>query len=136
MIKLSSKNIADTNYETIKIEKDSPYTYISIDETDYKVMVDFGSSTDFNIPKESKLAKQLLMQHNFSNNERERYTLGGLQKIKGKVGILPLIKLGNTKFENVKTTINSAKEAKIGIEFFKDYKIYIDNINGNYKIKK
>ncbi|PQJ73634.1 pepsin/retropepsin-like aspartic protease family protein [Polaribacter butkevichii] len=137
-IKLSNKNIVDTNYETIKrtIEKGSPYTYITINETDYKVMVDFGSSADFNIPKESKLAKELLIQHNFSNNERERYTLGGLQKLKEKVGILPIIKLGNIKFENIKTTINSAKEAKIGIGFFKDSKIYIDNINDNYKIKK
>ena len=137
-IKLSNKNIVDTNYETIKIEIEngSPYTYISINEIKYKVMVDFGSSSDFNVPKESKLAKQLLMQYNFSNNERDRYTLGGLQKLKEKVGILPLIKLGNIKFENVKTTINSAKEAKIGIGFFKDYKIYIDNINDNYTIKK
>ncbi|WP_158850613.1 hypothetical protein [Algibacter sp. L1A34] len=137
-IKLSNKNIVDKNYETIKrkIEKGSPYTYITINKTEYKVMVDFGSSQDFNIPKESKLAKKLLIQHNFSDNERERYTLGGLQKLKEKVGILPIIKLGNIKFENVKTTINSAKEAKIGIGFFKDAKIYIDNINDNYKIKK
>ncbi len=137
-IELSNKNIVDENYKSIKIkiEKGSPYTYISINEIEYKVMVDFGSSSDFNVLEESKLAKQLLTQHKFSDNERDRYTLGGLEKLKEKVGVLPLIKIGNLEFENVKTTINSAKETKIGIGFFKDCKIYIDNINGDYKIKK
>ena len=137
-VEVSSKNLADSSFETIKIKRDgvTPYTYISINETKHKVMIDFGSSSDFNLPKESKLAKQLLEQHNFTNNERDRYTLGGLQKVKEKVGNVSLIKLGNIDFINVKTTINSSREPRIGIGFFRDCKIYIDSKNNNYKIKK
>ena len=137
-LRISNENLVDETFETIKIkiENGSPYTDISINGIEYKVIIDFGSSSEFNLPEESKLAKQLLLQHNFSDNERDRYTLGGLQKITEKVGIVPLIKLGNIDFENVKTTINTSSQMRIGIGFFKVYKIYIDNINNSYRIKK
>jgi hypothetical protein len=69
-------------------------------------------------------------------NVRERYTIGGLQTIKEKVGIVPLIKLGSLDFKDVKTTINVSSQPRIGIGFFKDCIIYIDNHENNYKIKK
>lgn len=40
------------------------------------------------------------------------------------------------EFENVKTTINISSQARIGIGFFKDCEIYIDNLDNSYKIKK
>ena len=128
----------DTSFETIKIkrERGAPYTFISINGNDYKVIIDFGSSSEFNLPKESKLGKQLLQQYDFDDNERKRYTLGGLQNIKEEVGIVPLIKLGNMEFKNIKTTINVSSQARIGIGFFKDCEIYIDNLDNSYKIKK
>jgi hypothetical protein len=137
-VNISDKNLADTNFETIRIKREggAPYTYISIDGIEYKVVIDFGSSSEFNLPADSKLAKQLLKQYSFSDNERDRYTLGGLQKIKEKVGIVPLIKLGNMDFKNVNTTINVSSQPRIGIGFFSDCKIYIDNIDNSYKIKK
>jgi len=137
-IHVSDKNLVGTNFETIRIirEGGAPYTYISINDIKYKLLIDFGSSTEFNLPKDSKLAKQLLKKYSFSDNERDRYTLGGLQKIREKLGVVPLIKLGNMDFKNVNTTINISSQPRIGIGFFKDCKIYIDNINNSYKIKK
>lgn len=138
IVNISDKNLVNSNFETIKIirEDGAPYAYISIYGIEYKVIIDFGSSSEFNLPEDSKLAKILLKQYNFSDNERDRYTLGGLQKIKEKVGIVPSIKLGNMDFKNVNTTINVSSQPRIGIGFFRDCKIYIDNINNSYKIKK
>lgn len=137
-LRISNENIVDNTFQTIQIKREggAPYTLISINGIEYKVVIDFGSSSEFNLPKESKLAKELLQQYDFDDNERDRYTLGGLQTIKEKVGIVPLIKLGDIEFKNVNTTINVSSQPRIGIRFFKDCEIYIDNINNSYKIKK
>jgi len=66
----------------------------------------------------------------------KRYTIGGLQTIKEKIGFVPLIKLGDIEFKNVSTKINVQSQPRIGIGFFKDCIIYIDNIENKYKIKK
>ena len=39
-------------------------------------------------------------------------------------------------FKNVSTKINVQSPPRIGIGFFKDCGIYIDNLENNYKIKK
>ena len=137
-IQISNEHLADETFETIKIKTNggSPYTYITIHGIKYKVIIDFGSSSEFSLPQESKLAKQLLEQYEFSDNERDRYTLGGLQLTKEKVGIVPLVKLGDIEFKNVSTKIGVQSQPRIGIGFFKDYVIYIDNLENNYKIKK
>lgn len=137
-LRISNQNLADSSFKTLKIisEDGVPYTFISINETIYKVLIDFGSSSEFNLPKESKLAKKLLELYDFDENVRDRYTVGGLQTIKEKVVIVPLIKLGSLDFKNVKTTINISSQPRIGIGFFKDCIIYIDNQENNYKIKK
>ncbi|MBD0851955.1 pepsin/retropepsin-like aspartic protease family protein [Maribacter arenosus] len=136
-LRISNENLVDNTFQTIQIKREggTPYTFISINGIEHKVVIDFGSSSEFNLPKESKLAKQFLQQYDFEDNERERYTLGGLQAIKEKVGIAPLIKLGDMDFKNVNTTINVSSQPRIGIRFFKDCEIYIDNLNNSYKIK-
>ena len=136
-LQISNENLADESFRTIKIinEDGLPYTYISINDTEYKVIIDFGSSSEFSLPQESKLAKQLLELYDFSDKERDRFTLGGLQKIKEKVGIVPLVKLNGIEFKNVSTKIGVQSQPRIGVSFFKDYIIYIDNIENNYKIK-
>ena len=138
ILRISNDNLVDNTFQTIDIKRKggAPYTFISINGMKHKVIIDFGSSSEFNLPKESKLANQLLQQYDFDDNERDRYTLGGLQTIKEKVGIVPLIKLGNMAFKNVNTTINVSSQPRIGIGFFKECEIYIDNINNSYKIKK
>jgi len=137
-LEISNKNLANDSFQTIEIKREhgAPYTYISINNTRYKVVIDFGSSSDFNLPKESKLAKQLLKEYSFSERQRDRYTIGGLQNVTEKIGSVPLIKLGNLEFKNVETTINTSSQPRIGIGFFKNYIIYIDNLNGEYKLNK
>ncbi len=137
-LQISSKNLADETFETIKIKRKggSPYTFISINGIEYKVVIDFGSSSEFSLPKESKLAKELLQQYEFKDNERERYSIGGLQTIQEKVGTIPVVKLGAMEFENVSLKIGVQSQPRIGISFFKDCIIYIDNLENSYKIKK
>jgi len=137
-LRISNKNLADETFKTIKIKRKggSPYTNISINGIEYKVVIDFGSSSEFSLPKESELAKQLLQKYEFTDNKRDRYAIGGLQTIKEKIGIVPLIKLGTMEFKNVSTKINVQSQPRIGISFFKDYIIYIDNLENSYKIKK
>ncbi len=137
-IEISNENLADNSFQSIEIKRKGgvPYTYITLNGTKYKVVIDLGSTSLFNIPKDSKLGKEILSTYNFRNNERERYTLGGNQTIKEKIGILPLIRLGNIEFENVETTVNNSSQLRIGMRFFEKCEIYIDNINDKYKIKK
>jgi hypothetical protein len=138
-IRISNKDLADDTFKQLDIDRkngNNPYTVISIDNQDVKALIDFGSSSTFNLPEDSKLAKYLLEKYEFKENERDRYTLGGLQTVKEKVGIIPLIRLGNLEFENVYTTINTSSQVRIGISFFKDYMVYIDNINATYKVLK
>lgn len=138
VITISNADLADTSFETIKIkiEGGAPYTFISIDGIEYKVIIDFGSSSDFNLPEESKLAKSLLGKYQFEDKERERYTIGGLQTVKEKVGKVPSIKLGNLVFTDVVTTINVSSQPRIGIGFFKDCEVYIDNSKTSYRVRK
>ena len=135
---ISNENLTDNSFQNIEIKRKggAPYVNITINGIAYKVIIDLGSTSTFNIPKDSKLGKEILSTYNFKNNERERYTLGGNQTIKEKVGTIPLIKLSNIEFKNVETTINSSSQLRIGMEFFKNCEIYIDNENGIYRIKK
>lgn len=138
VIEVSDKDISDDSFQSIKIirEGGAPYTFISINGNTHKVIVDFGSSSSFNLPQDSKLAKELMDTYNFKDNQRERYTIGGLQTITEKKGVVPLIMLETMEFKNVKTTINISSQPRIGIGFFKDCLVYIDNTNREYKIKK
>lgn len=137
-LEISNKNLVDDSYQSVEIKRKggAPYTYITFSGIKYRVVIDLGSTSSFNIPKDSKLAKEILSTYIFRDNERERYTLGGLQAIKEKIGYLPLIKLGNMEFKNVETTINNSSQLRIGMRFFEECAIYVDNINGDYKIKK
>ena len=137
-LRISNENLANESFETIEIQRKdgAPYTNISINGIEYKVVIDFGSSSEFSLPKESKLAKLLLNKYEFSVNERKRWTIGGLQTEKEKVGTVPLVKLGNMEFKNVSVKIGVQSQPRIGISFFKDCVIYIDNLENNYKINK
>lgn len=136
-VRISNKNLATFSFESIKlkVKEGAPYTFIIIDGVEYKVIIDFGSSSAFNLPEDSDLAHKLLAKYKFVESERERYTLGGVQKTKEKIGVIPIIKLGTMTFEDVPTTINISSQPRIGIGFFKDCEIYIDNSNNSYKIK-
>lgn len=137
-VQITSESLSDYNFEALEMKyKDgAPYTYIIINGLRQKVVIDFGSSSEFNLPEDSKLAKHLMAKYEFKDNIRERYTLGGIQKINEKIAIIPLIKLGSMEFKNVSTVINVSSQPRIGIGFFKDCQIYIDNSKESFKIKK
>ncbi|MCC1484051.1 pepsin/retropepsin-like aspartic protease family protein [Winogradskyella immobilis] len=138
-IEISNKHLVDDTYRSIKIKREggSPYTYITINGQKYKAVIDLGSSSKgLNIPKDHPLAEKILSTYNFTDNEREIYTIGGNQMVKEKIGTVPSILLGDIEFKNVLTDIRHSSQLRLGIGFFKDYSIYIDNINGDYKIKK
>ena len=73
-LKISNKDLVDASFQAIKFERidRAPYTFITINDVEHKVIIDLGSSSEFNIPEGSKLAKQLLEKYTFKNSERER----------------------------------------------------------------
>jgi hypothetical protein len=137
-IQFSNKNLIDSTFHPVKIKRKdgAPYVKLMIDGKEYKVIIDLGSSSAFSIPKNSKLAKAILNKYNFQDNEREIYSVGGLQKVKEKIGVITLIKIGGIDFPNVETNIRQTSQLRIGNKFFKDYKVYIDNIKNNYSLKR
>ena len=137
-IEISSNDLSDSNFITLRLEKKNniPYTFVSVDGKIVKAIIDLGSSSVFTLTKESELAKYLLNKYNFEDIERERSSIGASEKVFEKVANIPLVKLGEIEFKNVKVTIGDSKKIRIGISFFEDYQIYIDNTNNSYKIKK
>ena len=61
-LKISNKDPADATFQAIKFEgiDGAPYTFITINGLEPKVIIDLGSSSEFNLSEGSKLAKQLL----------------------------------------------------------------------------
>lgn len=138
-LEIANTNLVDDSFKSIKIlRKDgAPYTFLEVNGKKYRVVIDLGSSSTINLPKNSKLAKELIKTINLTDNIRDRYTLGGLQKINEKIGVVPQVKLGSFIFKNVDVNINTSSQPRIGLPFFKEYSIYIDNSNdGVYKLKK
>lgn len=138
IIKLSNENLIDDSFQAIEIkQKDgAPYINLLIDGKEYNAIIDLGSSATLSIPSDSKMAKQILNKYSFQDNEREIYSIGGLQNVQEKVGIIPLVKIGNMAFSDVETDIRHSSQLRIGNKFFKDYIVYIDNLNKNYSLKK
>lgn len=135
---ISSKDISDSTFQIINIKNEMglSYTIITINGKKYKAIIDLGSANFFSIPKESKLAKEILKTYDFKENKREIFTLGGLQAVTEKKGIIPIIELGNIKFANVPSNIRNTVKINIGNKFLHDHILYIDNIHNNYKLKK
>ena len=77
-----------------------------------------------------------LNTYKFNDHQRDLYTIGGNKNITEKVAFIPSIKMGEIEFKNVEAKINIQSKARIGISFFKEYQIYVDNINQEFKIKK
>lgn len=136
-IEFTDKPIEMIGFETLKPKNiRDPYIDLLIEGKVYSALIDLGSSVAVTIPEDSKLAEKLLSKYTFKDNKRDIFRLSGVQNISEKVGTLPIIQIGNIKFEKVETNILPSKILKIGNAFFKDYAIYIDNTNGVYKIKK
>lgn len=139
IMEISNNGLSDETFTDIEINRKdgSPYTFIIINGKKYKAIIDLGSTRSLSIPKDSKLAEHVIKRYRFEDIEKDNYTIGGgLQNIKQKTGHIPLVKLGGIENTDVEAAIKQTTNIRIGSGFFKHYLLYIDNTNGNYKIKK
>jgi hypothetical protein len=136
-LEISNRDLSDDSFTDIKLEKSSgaPYTLVEVDGLKYRAIIDLGSTSYVNVPEGTKLADHLLETYPFETNERRRYTVGGLQNITEKIGVIPVLNLGASVFTNVKVNINESSQMRIGMRLFENALIYIDNTNGRYRIK-
>ena len=134
---VSNAHLADETFKSIKISRQSgvPYADINIGGTTYKAMIDMGSSSALSVPEGSPLAQILLNKYKFQDNERPVYTIGGMQKVKERIGMIPNLKIGDIDFSGVPVDIRKTSALRIGARFFMEYVLYIDNINRDFKIK-
>ena len=52
-----------------------------------------------------KQSEKLLEKYTFKNSERELYTIGGIQTIVEKIGVIPLIKIGGIELKTLKRVL-------------------------------
>lgn len=139
VLAFSNQDLSEESFQTIDINREngSPHVILKIDELEYECMIDLGSSTPgIDIPEDHPLAKQLLDQYVFEERMREIYSIGGFQQVKEKVSTLKKVELANMEFKNVPVSIKVSSQLRIGMQFFKDCILIIDNLNGAYKLKK
>ncbi len=136
-IEVSNRNLVDNSFQVIKIqiENGHPYTFINIDGESYKAIIDLGSTASLSVPEDTPLARVLLDKYKFEENERDIWTIGGSQLVKEKVGTTPKISIGSIDFDNVHTDIRNSSKLRLGMKFFEECIIYIDNIERDIKIK-
>lgn len=137
-IEVSSRSLIDSSYTALKVrvEHGLPYITLVIDGCEYKALIDLGSSSAFTIPEGSTLANQVLSRYSFKENQRDVYTIGGLQSTKEKAGSIAAIYLDGIAFKDVPTTIRHTSQLRVGNDFFKNYILYIDNLNARYCLKR
>ncbi len=136
-IEFSNQDLSDDSYGDIPLDKSSstPYTLVKINGQEFKSIIDLGSTSIFNVPEETELAKILLNEYRFEERSRERYTVGGTETIIELIGTIPILTIGDLTFEDIVVNINKSSQIRLGMGFFTDYKVYIDNTNHRYRIK-
>jgi hypothetical protein len=136
-LEISDTNLADNSFRTIKNIKASgaPYTLVTIDGKEHKAIIDLGSTACLSIPDDSPLARQIAAKYRFQENKREIYSIGGLQTVTEQVGEIPGVKIGDIEFGSVKTDIRNSSQLRLGMRFFENHILYIDNADGSYKVK-
>ena len=137
-LRVSNTEMGDSTFRRLKFQRrgGAPYTYVRIEGREYRAIIDLGSSSELNVPNDSKLARRLLARYPFTDRTRERYTLGGIQTITEKIGVVPQLSLSGIEFTDVAVTINTSSQLRIGSPLFKDCQVYIDNTNGTYRIAR
>jgi len=135
---VSTSDLADESYTSIKIKREegAPYTTLTVNGVSYKCIIDLGASSAISIPTGSPLASYVLSSYTFQETEREVWTIGGSKLDKELISVLPNFELGGIAFKNVEMNVKESSQLRVGMPFFKEYKVYIDNTNGDYKIKK
>lgn len=139
VLEVSDKPFLIDSLKTIPIYRSggSPHTDISIAGKTYRAIIDLGSSAKgLNVPDDHPLAQRLMDKFSFEGNEREIYSMGGLQEVKEQVGTLPFLYLSGVVFKDVPVDIRNSSDLRIGMNFFKDCVLVIDNDAGVYRLKK
>ncbi|MEM9327482.1 MAG: pepsin/retropepsin-like aspartic protease family protein [Bacteroidota bacterium] len=140
ILEMSSYGLSDSTFTEIKIERrngNNPYTYLTFNGKSYRVVIDLGSSSMLNLPDDSEFAKEVTKAIDLFDHTRDRYTLGGLQNITEKIGVIPEITLGDFELEDVKVNINTSSQPRIGSRFFEQFLVCIDNSEGGrYLLKR
>lgn len=136
-VAISNRDLSDETFMDIPLDpnESAPYTMVEINGKEYKAILDLGSISVFNVPEDTDLAKELLSKYEFVDTPRERYTVGGLQSIIEKQGTIPSLKMGDRTFSDIHVRINKSSHIRIGMAFFRNHQVYIDNSNGKYRMK-
>lgn len=135
---ISNKELSDNTYADIDLvisDIGAPHSMINIDGKSYRAIIDLGSTAMLNVPDDSELATYLLNNYEFKDHQRDRYTVGGIQRVTEIKGVLNLLKLGVNEFNDVDVSINKSSQIRVGMNLFKEKIIYIDNLNKKYRIK-
>jgi len=137
-VEISTRDLSDDSYLDIILDPSSsaPIATVEVDGMNYESIIDLGSTSVFNVPKDTELASQLLEKYEFEESERERYTVGGTQKITELIGVIPSVKFGELEFNDVLVNINQSSQIRVGMSMFTECLIYIDNDNDRYRINK
>ncbi|MEL6670393.1 MAG: hypothetical protein AAFP08_15585 [Bacteroidota bacterium] len=135
---LSNRELVDDTWLDIPLEENptgAPLTSIVVEGETYRAIIDLGSTSMLNVPAGTELAAELMSIYNFEDRARDRYTVGGNQSVVEKVCTIPSIQVGEIEFEQVEVTINESSQIRVGINLFRGRKIYIDNLNGKYRVQ-
>ena len=138
-MEISNANLVGESFKEIETvwKNGVPYTSIDINGKQYQVLLDLGSPSALSLPKGSEFAEDVARAIGLSESTLNSHTQRGLQKPKEKVLVIPKVRLGEFEFKQVDVNISTSGEPGIGLNFFRDYLIYIDNLNGGvYKLKK
>ncbi|KXX70746.1 aspartyl protease family protein [Flammeovirga sp. SJP92] len=131
-------SFSEEGFQTIDIirEEGVPYIMLTVEGIQYKTIVDLGSSSNgINVPSDHPLAKVLLEKYSFVENKREIYTIGGNQMVTEQVGTINSVAIGDINFKNVAVDIRSSSQLRVGMHFFKDKILIIDNLKDDYFVK-
>ena len=137
-LQIASHDSSDSTFQKVEIDRKdgSPFTFIHIEGKKYKAIIDLGALSALTVPAGTKLAEKILEKYPFKEVERESFTIEGVQAVKQQLVTLPTVKLGTTEFTNVEVKVKPTSQIRLGNDLFKEYMVYIDNSNGDYKIKK
>lgn len=134
---ISSDKLFDETFYRLPMnkQKHAPFTTIEINGKSYELIMDLGSTSMLNVPEDSQFAKDLQEQYEFKTSKRWRYTVGGNQEIVELVSVVPMVRIDELEFRDVSVNINISSQPRVGLSFFKDCQIVIDQETGDYLIK-
>ncbi|MGL4631175.1 MAG: hypothetical protein ACRCVT_08220 [Leadbetterella sp.] len=136
---ISVNNIPSQDFEIISVKNiRDPNIDLGYDGKKYSAFVDLGSTTALGVVEGTELATKLMATYTFKENTREIASAEGLNTITEKVGLVSKLKIGSVEFNNVycSTRKSSSKKIRIGMEFFKEHQLMIDNTNKVFRVKK